>query len=238
MDLKIAICDDDLYDLNSEYEIISKVLKEENIDNTIDLYTSSDKLLTSNKHYNLVFLDIEMNGQNGIELAENIRKLDNKCFVFFVTNHEAYLDDAFNQHAFRFWLKPIQHHKLVYGIKSVIKELEESEQYIIVHNNTKDIKIYVQNIIYIYAYGNKVHIVTTKGEIETSNLYRDVYGKLKKYNFFCESQRAYCINFRYVKNYNKDRVYCGNKDKTYEVYISRRKYNNFNKSFLEWVGGK
>ena len=238
MNLRIAICDDEQHTLNSEYEIISSVLEEEKIENTIDRFNSPEDLLNSEMMYNIVFLDIEMGDFNGIKVAEAIRELNKECFIFFVTNHEAYLDDAFNQHAFRFWTKPLERHKLIYGIESVMKELEENDNYIVVTNNLKSIKVYVQCIIYIYAYNNKVYIVTTKGEIEVSERYRDVHEQLKKYDYFCESQRAHFINFKYVKNYNKDRVFCGYKDTTYEVYFSRRKYDNFNKSFLEWIGGK
>lgn len=236
--MRIAICDDEQHTLNSEYEIISSVLEEMKIENTIDSFNSPEDLLNSEMMYNIVFLDIEMGELNGIKVAEAIRELNKECFIFFVTNHEAYLDDAFNQHAFRFWTKPLERHKLIYGIESVMKELEENDNYIVVTNNLQSIKVYVQSIIYIYAYNNKLYIVTTKGEIEVSERYRDVHEKLKKYDYFCESQRAHFINFKYVKNYNKDRVFCGYKDTTYEVYFSRRKYDNFNKSFLEWIGGK
>lgn len=238
MNLRIAICDDEQYTLNSEHDIISSVLQEENIDNTITLFNSPEKLLDSEMIYDIVFLDIEMGEFNGIKVAEAIRDFNKECFIFFVTNHEAYLDEAFNQHAFRFWIKPLERHKLIYGIESVLKELNETDNYIIVTNNLKEIKVYVQNIIYVYAHNNKVYIVTTKGEIEATDTYRDVHEKLKKYDYFCESQRAHFINFKYVKNYNKDRVFCAYRDKIYEVYFSRRKYDNFNKSFLEWIGGK
>lgn len=238
MNLRIAICDDEKYTLENEYDIISSVLSEENIDNTINLFNSPEELLNSEMTYDIVFLDIEMGDLNGIKVAESIHDFNNECFIFFVTNHEAYLDDALNQHAFRFWIKPLERHKLIYGINSVIKEIEGTNQYITIKNNLKEVKVYVQSIIYVYAYNNKVYLVTTKGEIETTDTYKDVFEKLKKYNFFCESQRAHCINFKYVKNYNKDRVYCAYRDKIYEVYFSRRKYDDFNKSFLEWIGGK
>ena len=71
MNLRIAICDDEQHTLNSEYEIISSVLEEEKIENTIDRFNSPEDLLNSEMMYNIVFLDIEMGELHADELQRN-----------------------------------------------------------------------------------------------------------------------------------------------------------------------
>ena len=123
MTLRIALCDDDSAALRDELRLIGSVLEEKGIDGEIDTYKHPIELLDSHTVYDLIFLDIEMDELSGIETAEKIRKNNKSSLIFFVTNYEAYLDDAFNQRAFRFWTKPLNRRKLAYGIDSALREM-------------------------------------------------------------------------------------------------------------------
>ena len=236
--LYIALCDDDIFALNSELALINEVLNEKQIEYSIDTFNTPQELLQSNTIYNIVFLDIEMNEINGIKVAEAIRKTNKNCMFFYVTNYEEYLDDAFNQHAFRFWTKPIDKRKLIYGIDSALKEFNEENQVIeVIVNNTK-VQIFINNIIYIFAQKKKAHIITTKGEIVTNATYQSIFEQLKNYDVFFEPHRGYCVNFNYILNYDKDKIFCIYKSKTYEVYLSRRKQEEFQRKFIKWIGAK
>ena len=117
MTLYIALCDDEKVDLIKERELLENVLSSisYNIKWEIDMFTSSKDMLKSEKIYNLVFLDVEMEGLNGIETAEALHKMSPSILIFFVTHHEDYMDEALNKHAFRFWTKPISKTRLIYG---------------------------------------------------------------------------------------------------------------------------
>lgn len=238
MKLNIAICDDERSALKAEVDVIESVLDERHISYSLDLFLSPLDLIKSDRIYNIIFLDVEMDSLNGIEVAERLREENKNCLIFFVTNHEAYLDDAFNQHAFRFWTKPIDRRKLMYGMASAIREIETSEHRLTVTVGMNKIKMSTRNIIYIYAQNRRLHIITTKGEIITNDLFEDVRSQLKDSIYFCEPHRSYLVNLEYVRNYDKDKIYCLYKDKIYEVYLSRRKYDSFNKRFIEWIGEK
>lgn len=234
--LKIAICDDEKTILEEQYEIIRDVLDEKSIGYVIDTFESPQNLILSRTVYDIVILDIEMNGMNGIQTAVQIKKKNGNCLIFFVTNYESYLDDAFNTHAFRFWTKPLERHRLVRGIDAALAEIEKNRQFIIATNGVNKIKIMMQSIIYIYVVTKKVYIVTTKGEIEVSDKFEFISGQLSGNPDFFESHRGYCVNFKYINHYCKDKIYCSHQGKSYEVYLSRRKYNSFCKNFMEWMG--
>ena len=238
MTLKIAICDDDRNALLQEASIIKSVLEEKGIEHIIKVYLSPKELLKSGIMYNIVILDVEMDGLNGIQTAEIIREDNKNCLIFFVTNHEAYLDDALNQHAFRFWTKPLDRHKLMYGIESGIREIDNSEHRLTVTIGFDKVKMSTRNIIYMYAQDRRLHIVTTKGEIITNDTFETICNQLNDSIHFCEPHRSYMVNLEYVRNYDKDTIFCVYKDKEHKVYLSRRKYDYFNKRFVEWIGGK
>ena len=175
---------------------------------------------------------------DGISLAEKISITNKSCLFFFVTNYEAYFDNASNVRPFRFWTKPIDRRRLVYGIDSAIQELYKNNQFINVRVNSENIQIFISNIIYIYVQNKKTHIITTKGEIIVSIPYQTVFEQVKDYTNFFEPFRGYCINFSYIKRYGKDKIYCGYRETEYEIYLSRRKQEDFQKNFAKWIGEK
>jgi DNA-binding LytR/AlgR family response regulator len=209
--LNIAICDDDKIALNNELKIIKDVLDEKGIEHAVDTFKSLQALLHSYTVYNIIFLDIEMDEMNGISLAEAIRTTNKGCLFFFVTNYESYVDNAGNVFPFRFWTKPMDRRRLVYGIELAIQELYKNNQFINVTLNSEKVQIFISNIIYIYVQNKKTHIITIKGDIAVNVSYQSIFEQVKNYTNFFEPYRGYYINFSYVKNYDKDKIYCGYK---------------------------
>lgn len=234
--LKVGVCDDEKHILEENVKIVEEVLKEKEAAYVIKAFESPRELLLSQMQFDIVILDIEMKGVSGIEVAKKLRTNDENCIVFFVTNHENYLDTAFDAHAFRFWLKPIDKARLSKAFDSAIARLEKRENFIVVTRGTSKIKIMQKSIVYVSSVMKKTIIVTPKGEIEVSDKFSDIMKKLSSNSDFFETHRGYCVNFAYVSDYDKTKVFCTVKDKKHEVYLSRRKYSIFCKSFIEWMG--
>lgn len=236
--MRIAICDDEREVLNSEYELIKSVISEKNIFCKIDMFTSSQIFLTSEKSYDIVFLDIEMNGVNGIKLAEHIHRINSQCLIFFVTNYETYMDEALNKHAFRFWTKPIDKDRLIYGINSALKEINDRKIKIKVSIDDYEIDIDACNIIYLFTQEKKIHIITTRGEITARGIFEKVTEPLESCDYFYKCHNSYYVNFNYIRSYTSNSILCMSDGVKYDVYMSRRKYSSFRKEFMEWIGGK
>ena len=232
--LKIAICDDETSDVQYEKELIESVLPD-NIDWVFDIFVSAEDMLKSDNTYNMVFLDVEMEGMNGIETAEILHKKSPATLIFFATHHEDYMDEALNKHAFRFWTKPISETRLMYGIQSAIKEIGAYRKTITVTVAKKAVKIFLKDIIYVYHSNRLTHIVTTNDEIETYDTFQSVTRQLTNDCFF-ETHASCYVNMNYVSDYNKTDIICTYGKKSYTAFISTRKYSAFNKRFREWSG--
>lgn len=191
MKIRIAVCDDDKIFLDDECNMIHSVLEEQGVEHSIDKFTDSAELLKAQTRYEFVVLDVEMEGIDGIKTAEELRKKNKDCLTFFVTNYEMYLDDAFNQHPFRFWTKPLDIRRLSYGLKCAVDEVMNSHHYIDTVVYGKKMQIPLQNIIYIYMENRRLHIVTLKGEIVSDDTLKCISEQLKDINYFVESCRGY-----------------------------------------------
>lgn len=235
--IHIALCDDEVSDITHEKELIEKVLPivTNNIIWHIDEFASSDDMLNSDTTYNMVFLDVEMDGLNGIATAEAIHKKNPSTLIFFVTHHEDYMDEALDNHAFRFWTKPISETRLMYGIEKAITKINTYKKSIEVTVSNKAVKIFLKDIIYVYHTNRITHIVTIQETVETYDALQSVVEQLSD-DYFVETHRSCYVNLNYVSDYDKANIICEYNEKIYRPYISTRKYSAFNRRFREWSG--
>ena len=108
--LEIAICDDDAIILKTLGKYFGKLN-----DATIkyDIYNSADTLYRYVEEqgtvYDVFILDIEMQGMNGLELAQKIREKDSNCLIIFLTNYSQYVFSVFEVITFDFLRKPLEY---------------------------------------------------------------------------------------------------------------------------------
>ena len=104
MRLNIAICDDE----KAIREQINELIEKEKVGICLDLYETGDALLATDKKFDIVFLDIQMDGTDGIETAKRLRQRDEDTILIFITGIREYVFEAFDVAAFHYLLKPKQ----------------------------------------------------------------------------------------------------------------------------------
>ena len=127
--IRIAVCDDDELALDRALMLLKNYRKTELL---AESYRSGEALLASGKKYDILLLDIDMEGMNGIETAKRIREVDKEVKLIYVTNYSDYTIFAFAVHAFAYLLKPLRQEELfaqldeacAYGLSSPEEELE------------------------------------------------------------------------------------------------------------------
>ena len=200
--MRIAICDDEV----SMVQILEEKIKKLLPDAVIDKYLSGDELIASGSKPDILFLDIQMLGMDGMETAKMLRQDNEDMILIFVTAAEEYVFQAFDVGAFHYLVKPFSDEKLkevvtkaVHNIKRSSR-LEKDEKYIMVQAAGSHIKIFLRDIVYAEVYNRKVIIHTRSTDIE-------YYGKLQELSDmagtdFFRTHRAYLVHFKYVEKYD------------------------------------
>lgn len=161
--IDIAICDDDV-GLTMELEkIIVNIAAKCVIDVNTDVYWDGEGLADSiinGEQYDIIYLDVEMKKENGIDAARRIRKIDETVLIIYVTNYEIYAIKTFELRPFRYVLKPIQLDEFREVTIAAIYETQCYETYFHYQFGRHYRKIRFKDIMYFESNKRKINIVT------------------------------------------------------------------------------
>lgn len=194
--MKIAICDDSLTDAKLLRDICmqNSLLSE----STIDIFTCSTDLLNKYKsntaNFDLLFLDVEMPGLNGIDLGKEIKVISKKNILVFTTNYPQFAIDAYDCEAFHYILKPCNKEKVFSVLEKVFDKYQILHQHHIVKVRNQTYRIPIQDIYYIECCRKHVIYHLKNRTIETVDKLSSAYAALTDLGFY-QVHQGYIVNF-------------------------------------------
>ncbi len=230
--MSIAVCDDEIIECSNIAKRIRKILEEMQIPCIIRQFGSGPELLQAEESFDLIFLDIIMDGLNGMETAQIFRKKTLDKLLVFISSSRQYVFDAYDVEAFQYLVKPVEDKKLKSVLEKAVHKTEKnSQEFILVSKEREKKKVFLQDIYYFEIRGRKIEI-HEKDRIFT---YYEQIGiledSLREKGFF-RCHKSYLINLRYASAYNRQEVIMENGDK---VSIAKRRYEGFCNEFLKYM---
>ncbi len=226
--MNIAVVDDE----KVIREQIGSLIKKQMPDCYLESYTTGEELLAAGKRFDIVFLDIQMDGMDGIEVARTLRARQDEIVLIFVTGNREYVFDALDLYAFHYLLKPVDEGKfmevLVRAAGEVAKKKEKKGLFIKKRNLTLD----QTDILYIESRAKKVEIHTARSKdiIEIYATMEELEDQLEEDFYRCH--RAYLVNMAHIREYDSDSITITNGDK---ICLTKKKYGDFVKTYMWYL---
>lgn len=242
--LKIAICDDEAYYLNQIEKYTRENLTKVGADKVEITTFSSGKELLENEEYlvqcQIIFLDINMQDSNGVEVAYEIKEKYPDIYLIFITAYMDYAIMGYHVEAFRFLLKDNLEVMMKECIPSLLQKMKKDDarlNIIIGNGQMLDEKksIRIKDIIYVESFQHRMcyHMVSEKETIyeKTGNL-SEIEQMLAKHGF-CRIHKSYLVNIRMVESVERYKVYMENGD---TLPIPREKYQKIREEYIKMMG--
>ena len=182
--------------------------------------------------FDLVFLDIEMPGIDGITLAKRLRAVSENVQIVFLTSHIEYALEGYEVNALRYLVKPVDMNKLSEVLKYIQDKKNNSRQ-IMIKQEGEDIVIDLSDIIYMESMDKNVRIVTSKSEYITRYNISDYEEELKNSGFL-RIHRGYLISLSKVKKIVKNDVVM---DGDISLPVSRSNVKALKEALYSYVEG-
>lgn len=157
--LTAAICDDDPDDRGRLQQEISLLAGSRPL--RFAEFADGKSLLDSAESFDIIFLDILMEGKNGLEIARAIRKQSNPAMIIFVTQSREHLVAGYEVEAFRYLLKPYTQSDLAAVLEKAFARLDKRG--FVVRSGGSVYRIPFEHISYIEAQGRRCLLILTDG---------------------------------------------------------------------------
>jgi two-component system, LytTR family, response regulator len=201
--LKIALCDDDISVTTLLSQMVKDYCEKYNLSSLTRSFKNGIELLADIQNFDIIFLDIDMSGMNGIEAAQKIRKKDKNVKIVYVTNFADYQNSAFSVHVFSYILKPLTTEK-------IYREMDELLEYLApvkpVSSPTEEFitdvglrQIEIADILYFEYYSRRVRIKTKTKFYQLQSNMTQIYQLMESYGF-AMPHKSFVINLLYVEH--------------------------------------
>ena len=240
--MRIAACDDEKRELVHLSELIAKYQDERGgfahrqkpevtvFDNPVELLREIEK----GARFDVLFLDVMMPGENGIQTAKEIRKYDNNMKIIFLTSSAEFAVESYTVGAYFYQMKPIGEESFFALMDAILEDCEkEREVSLIIRSRSGIAKINLDKLEYCEVIGRTLLFHMESGEVlESIGGLDKLCGELKEYKSFLRPHRSFLVNMEYIQNISSRMItmHCGA-----EIPVPHGKYSEIKNLYLEYA---
>ena len=227
----IAICDDE----KEVRDLLAGKIKKLYPRANLCFYAGGEELLLAGEQPDILFLDSQRPGMDGVEAARRLRGFNEETILIFVTAAESYVFQAFDVGAFHYLVKPFCDEKFEEVLRRAADQCgernsrrQEQEKSLLVKSGGSHMRILYGDIVYAEVFNRKIILHTLKEEIEYYGKITDLEKELGE-DFF-RPHRSYLIHFKYVVKYDSSTVFL----EKGQTLMSKKNYPEFVKGYLRY----
>lgn len=233
--MHIVICDDERSTCAELEEAVYQYAEQKKIRIEVEVFFSGELLedYLKNNKVDLLFLDIELPGKNGVAVGSYIRNIleDEKMFLVYISSKEQYAMQLFQNRPFDFLIKPVTEEKLTCVLNNVCRLSEQKRGAVEFQNQGKWYSVDYTDILYLQSAGRKINLITRTGVQSFYGKLSDLEKKIPE-SLFLNIHKSYLVNVDYVKEFTYEWVKMVNGD---ILNISKKNRAEIRRKILERV---
>ena len=234
--IKVAFCDDDIAVLNELTVLINQYCLQKNQDIQYTAFQSPFELMAEVEKgatFDILFLDVLMPGENGINVAKEIRQYDNNVKIVFLTSSPEYAVESYMVNAYFYQLKPIWAESFFRLMDAAIAECKkEKEKSLIVRSKNGITRIDLHKLEYCEVMKRTLIFHLHDGTVLESSGSMDTLCSTLEDSGFLRPHRSFLVNMEHIRNISAKAIVMENNT---EIPIPHGKHTEIKNQYLQYA---
>lgn len=235
--IKAAFCDDDIKALDEVQMFFERYRRERRQEIVYTAFRSPIELMAEierGARFDVLFLDILMPGENGIETAAEIRAYDRNVKIVFLTSSPEFAVQSYQVRAYFYLLKPLEWEGFAQVVDSALETCAwEQKTSLILHCKSGITRLDPECLEFCEVIHRTLLFHLTSGKVlESTGSLDELSRRLEPCGCFLRPHRSYLIHLGYVQSVSYRTVTMSSLT---EIPIPRGKYNEIKDAFLAYV---
>ena len=230
--IHIAICDDEKRMSDHIRAMASDFFRKKNREIQLRTFLSGEELLNYDGQIDILFLDIQMNGMDGLETARKLRAGKFRGFLIFITVLKEMVFQSFEVQAYDYLVKPVDEKQFRKTMERLYASMQNtSEDSLLVQQGYERRIVPKDEIVFCEVIDRKIYLNLASGEVvDYYERIENLETKLGSHFFRCH--RSYLINLKHLKGYKNGTAYMDNHK---EIPVSRLRSREFSGVVLQYM---
>lgn len=232
--IRVAVVDDEYKERAVLQDFFQKLQREAGEEIEAVLFPDGESFLVAYDYaFDMVCLDIDLGGQDGITIAKRLRNLDEKVIIIFITNMAQMAIRGYEVRALDFLVKPVNYYSFSMKMRSAVNIIKRRKDRNIILQTPGGIqKISTDQLFYVEVNGHYLYYHTQMGKFKQKASLREIEDKLSGLSFR-RCNNCYLVNLKYVDCVNRDDIQVGGE----WLKMSRPRKKEFLQALANYMGG-
>jgi len=229
MDYHIAICDDSAADLKYIANLVFDWAKASARTVELKTFPSAEAFLfyyADDKNLDILILDIEMGGMDGVKLAKEVRRDNETVQIIFITGYSDYITEGYEVSALHYLLKPVQKEKLSEVLERAAHRISKNEKTLLLEASGEMVRIPLYEIKYLEVQRNYVTLHAKRDYTFKKTL--SEFETMLDDRFF-RTGRSFIVNLTYVQRVTRTQIYLSDGS---VIPLPRGQYEPINRAII------
>lgn len=206
MNVKICICDDSSEERAFINALVCEWSRQSGTDVNVSEFPTAEAFLFEYEDLvpDVLLLDIEMPGMNGVELAKRLREGNKLIQIVFITGFSDYIAEGYEVAALHYLLKPISPQKLFSTLDRALEKQETDGRKIVFESSAETVQLLLCEIRYIEVIKNYI-TVYAEGSYTVKRTLKEIERELDER--FLRVGRSYIVNLHFISRVTRSEIF-------------------------------
>ncbi len=161
MPYKIAVCDDNEAHARHIEDLTARWAQQNNAQADIRFFPSAEAFLFAfedEKSFDLLLLDVEMGGMDGVTMARAVRREDERVQIVFISGYADYISEGYEVSALHYLTKPLNEEKFFAVLDRAVKLIMRSAPQLTLELAGETVRVPLEQIRYLDVFHNYVTV--------------------------------------------------------------------------------